>query len=83
MCSTLSIQHEMDHDQCRDVLCPRENLLAINRTNNRECCYTATEIEQNKKPHEHTQSQVRFSIPDPNEISQDSPLKIVFPQEWK
>lgn len=81
VCSTLSIQHEMDHDQCRDVLCPRENLLAINRTNNIESVAIPRQrSSKNKKPHEHTQSQVRFSIPDPNEISQDSPLKIVFPK---
>ncbi|QHS72814.1 Fir1p [Saccharomyces paradoxus] len=81
VCSALSMQHEMDHDQYRDLSYPRENQLAGVRPNNIENATIPRQSRsKNKKPHEHTQSQVRFSIPDPNEISQNSPLKIVFPK---
>lgn len=80
VCSALSTEHEMNHDQYQDMSYPRQNDFAANQTNNMKPVTIPRQNRgKNKKLHEHTQSQVRFSIPDPNELSQNSPLRIVFP----
>ncbi|CAI4059938.1 hypothetical protein N7582_001496 [Saccharomyces uvarum] len=79
--SALSMEQEMDHNLSRDIPYPLENELAIPQFNDTEITTIPRQgWNKNKKPNDHIQSQVRFSIPDPNELSQNSPLKIVYPK---
>lgn len=75
--SAFSMEHEMNQDPSRDISDPRQNGLTIPQINDME---NPAVPRLGKKPQENTQSQVRFSIPDPNVLSQNSPLKIVFPK---
>ncbi|CAI1950241.1 hypothetical protein SEUBUCD646_0E01150 [Saccharomyces eubayanus] len=79
--SALSMEQEMDFNLSRDIPYPLENGPAIPQFDDTEFAAVPRQgWNKNKKPNDHTQSQVRFSIPDPNELSQDSPLKIVYPK---